>query len=115
MRDTLHTRPKYRGNVVGFRPRDAKGFSEKHGRNVATGNIYKLLALSRYELRDDSRTGSRDFRYDARDDFKYRMRVNIAAMIFVVALAGLAAADVLKLERTQWPPAATMIARSDLS
>ena len=29
------------------------------------------------------------------------MRVNIAALIFLVALAGLAAADVLKLEETQ--------------
>ena len=31
------------------------------------------------------------------------MRVNIAALIFLAALVGLAAADVLKLEKTQMP------------
>ena len=70
----------------------------------APGLICRLLA-----------SWNRDFQSDAPDDFKYRMCVNIAAMIFVVALAGLAAADVLKLERAQWPPAATIIARADLS
>lgn len=115
MRDTLQTSTRHEGNVIGFQPRDAAGLSKKRGRNVSSSNIYKLLDLSRYELRDDSRTGSRDFQCAPPDDFKYRMRVNIAAMIFVVALAGLAAADVLKLERAQWPPAETMIARSDLS
>jgi hypothetical protein len=35
---------------------------------------------------------------DDADDFKHRMRVNITALIFLVVLVGLAAADVLKLE-----------------
>jgi hypothetical protein len=34
---------------------------------------------------------------DSRDDFEHRMRANIAALIFLIALAGLAATDVLKL------------------
>ena len=111
MQDTLQTRVTRERNVIGFRPRDAAGLSKKQCRNASSSNIYKLLDLSRYELRDDLR----NLHPDAPDDFKYRMRVNIAAMIFVVALAGLAAADVLKLERAQWPPAETIIARSDLS
>lgn len=111
MRDMLQARTRHEGDVIGFRPRDAAGLSKKHGRNVSSSNIYKLLDLSRYELRDDSP----NVQPDTSGDFKYRMRVNIAAMVFVVALAGLAAADVLKLERAQWPPATTIIARSDLS
>jgi hypothetical protein len=116
MHDTVHTRVRYEGNVVGFRPRGVMAFPQKRVPRPSTGDVYQLLDLSRYELRDDSRNPSPHFQPDAADDFKCRMRVNIAAMIFLVGLAGLAAADVLKLERAQLaPPAETVLARSDLS
>jgi hypothetical protein len=47
-------------------------------------------------LSDRSRSDF-DSQNDVPDDFKYRMRANIAALIFLVALAGLAATDVLML------------------
>jgi hypothetical protein len=55
-----------------------------------------LLDLSRYELSDRSRNDL-DLQEDSPDDFQHRMRANIAALIFLVALVGLAATDVLKL------------------
>jgi hypothetical protein len=84
-------------NVVKFRARQATAFSEKRALDASTNNICELLDLSRYELRDRSRNAL-DSHKDGPDDFKHRMRANIMALIFLVALAGLAAADVLKLE-----------------
>jgi hypothetical protein len=87
-------------NVVRFRQRDASALPKKHTRDVATHDLCDLLDLSRYELCDHSRHEP-DSPKSGLDDFRHRMRVNIAALIFLVALAGLAAADVLKLEETQ--------------
>ena len=84
-------------NVVRFRPREATALSKKRARNGSTNNICELLDLSRYELRGRSKNAF-DSRNDDPDYFKHRMRANIMALIFLVALAGLAAADVLKLE-----------------
>ena len=106
MRDTLHTEIQRGSNVVEFRPRTVTTSADTQAREVSVDHIHALLDLSRYELRKFS---------GGADEFGRRMRINIAALIFVVALAGLAAADVLKLERAQWPPAETIIARSDLS
>jgi hypothetical protein len=83
-------------NVVRFRPREATAFAEKRALDASTGNTRDLLDLSRYELSDRSRNDL-DLQKDGPDDFEHRMRVNVAAMIFLVALAGLAATDVLKL------------------
>jgi hypothetical protein len=82
-------------NVVRFRPSDATAFAEKRVR-ASTSNICELLDLSRYELSDRSRSDL-DLQEDSPDDFEHRMRANIAALIFLVALVGLAATDVLKL------------------
>jgi hypothetical protein len=84
-------------NVVRFRPRQVTPFPEKRARDASTNNICELLDLSRYELRGRSRSVL-DSQKDDADDFKHRMRVNITALIFLVVLVGLAAADVLKLE-----------------
>src|ERR1019366_6402641 len=83
--------------VVRFRPRQATAFPEKRARDASTNNICELLDLSRYELRGRSRSALVSEKDDS-DDFKHRMRANIMALIFLVALVGLAAADVLKLE-----------------
>jgi hypothetical protein len=83
-------------NVVRFRPRDATAFAENRALDASTGNICGLLDLSRYELRDRSRNDL-DLQNDSRDDFEHRMRANMAALIFLIALVGLAATDVLKL------------------
>jgi hypothetical protein len=83
-------------NVVRFRPGDATAFAEKGALETSTNNICELLDLSRYELSDRSRNDL-DSQKDGPDDFEHRMRANIAALIFLVALAGLAATDVLKL------------------
>jgi hypothetical protein len=84
-------------NVVRFRPRQPTAFPQKRARDASTNNICELLDLSRYELRGRSRSAL-DSEKDDPDDFKHRMRANIMALIFLVALVGLAAADVLKLE-----------------
>jgi hypothetical protein len=97
MDDTPQTSANFEMNVVRFRSRDATAFPGKRARDVSTNDVCEVLDLSRYELRDHSRHDP-DSRKPGLDDFKYRMRLNIAALIFVVALAGLAAADVLKLE-----------------
>jgi hypothetical protein len=82
-------------SVVRFRPSNTTAFSEKRA-HASTSNICEMLDLSRYELSDRSRNDL-DSQNDGPDDFKHRMRANIAALIFLVALAGLAATDVLKL------------------
>jgi hypothetical protein len=87
-------------NVVRLRRRDATAFPRKRTRDVATHDVCELLDLSRYERCDYSRHEP-DSPKSGLDDFRHRMRVNIAALIFLVALVGLAAADVLKLEETQ--------------
>lgn len=83
-------------SVVRFRPSDATAFAEKRALDASTSNICQLLDLSRYELSDRPRSDL-DSQKDGPDDFKYQMRANIAALIFLVALAGLAATDVLEL------------------
>jgi hypothetical protein len=100
MNNSPQTSANFGINVVGFRRRDAGAFPKKRARDVATHDVSELLDLSRYELCDHSRHDP-DSRKSGLDDFRHRMRVNIAALIFVVALAGLAAADVLKLEEAQ--------------
>jgi hypothetical protein len=82
-------------NVVRFRPSDATAFSEKRV-HASTSSICELLDLSRYELSDRSRNDL-DLPEDSPDDFEHRMRANIAALILLLALVGLAATDVLKL------------------
>jgi hypothetical protein len=82
-------------NVVRFRPSNTTAFSEKRA-HASSSNIYELLDLSRYELSDRSRNEA-DSQKDGPDDFEHRMHANVAALIFLVALVGLAAADVLKL------------------
>jgi hypothetical protein len=84
-------------NVVRFRPRQPTAFPHKRARDASANNIYELLDLSRYELRGRSRNAL-DSHKDDPDEFKHRMRANIMALIFLVVLVGLAAADVLKLE-----------------
>jgi hypothetical protein len=84
------------GNVVRFRPRDTVSFANKHPFNNPSKNICELLDLSRYELRDHS-SNDVNSHQDVPDNFNYRMRTNIMALLFVVALAALAAVDVLKL------------------
>jgi hypothetical protein len=82
-------------NVVKFRARQTTAFSEKRALDASTNNICELLDLSRYELCDRSRNAL-DSQKDGPDDFKHRMRANIMALIFLVALAALAAAGFLK-------------------
>jgi len=83
-------------NVVRFRPRRATAVSEKRAMDASAHNICELLDLSRYELRDRSRNHL-DLQKTGPDDYRHQMRANMMALIFLVALAGLAAADVLKL------------------
>ena len=97
MNNTPQTGETFEINVVRFRPRDGTAFSEKRALDDSTNNICELLDLSRYELRDRSRKDL-DAKKDIPDDFKHRIRTNIMALIFLLALAGLAAADVLKLK-----------------
>jgi hypothetical protein len=100
-RTTMNNRPrtseKFEIDVVKFRRRDATAFREHRAPDVSTNNICELLDLSRYELADRSRNEF-DSQKDGPDDFKHRMCANIAALILLVALAGLAATDVVKLE-----------------
>jgi hypothetical protein len=97
MNDTPQTSANFEMNVVRFRSRDATALPGRRARDVSTHDICEGLDLSRYELRDHSRHDP-DSGKPGLDDFKYRMRANIAALIFLVVLVGLAAADVLKLE-----------------
>jgi hypothetical protein len=83
-------------NVVRFRPRDTVSFPNKHPLDDSSKNICELLNLSRYELRDHS-SNDVNSHQDVPDNFNYRMRTNLMALIFLVALAALAAVDVLKL------------------
>jgi hypothetical protein len=96
MNDTPPITAKYDMNVVQFQPRRVSAFSGKRVPAVSADNIYKLLSLARYEGR-----GDRGFQNETPEDFGRRMRANIAAFIFVVLLAGLAAVDVIKLEQRQ--------------
>jgi hypothetical protein len=73
-------------NVVRFRPSNTTAFSEKRA-HASSSNIYELLDLSRYELSDRSRNEA-DSQKDGPDDFEHRMRANVAALIFLVALVG---------------------------
>jgi hypothetical protein len=100
MKNSPQTSSNFGMNVIRFRPRDASAFPKKRTRDVVTHDVCDLLDLSRYELCDHSRHEP-DSPKSGLDDFRHRMRVNIAALIFLVALVGLAATDVLKLEKTQ--------------
>jgi hypothetical protein len=82
-------------SVIRFRPSNTVSFSEKRA-HASTSNICELLDLSRYELSDRSRNDL-DSKNDGPDDFKHRMRANVAALIFLITLVGLAATNVLKL------------------
>jgi len=95
LNNTPQTAESLEMNVVRFRPSGATAFAEKrvHG---STSDICELLDLSRYELSDRSRNDL-DLPEDSPDDFEHRMRANIAALILLLALVGLAATDVLKL------------------
>ncbi len=97
MRPTSQPGNDFETNVVRFRPRDAAAFPEKRAPDASTADICELLDLSRYQLPDRDRNDL-DVREDGPDDFRHRMRANILAVIFLIVLAGLAAADVLKLE-----------------
>ena len=115
MNDTPQTTAYFGANVVRFRPRDATALPRKVARHASTDNIYKLLDLSRYELRDQPRNDLHS-RQDGADDYNHRMRTNIAALIFLVALIGLGVTDVLKLERAQiMHPAETALVLSNRS
>jgi hypothetical protein len=96
MNDTPPTVANYDMNVVRFQPRGVSAFRGKRVPAVSSGNIYRLLSLARYEGR-----GDRGLQKESPEDFGRRMRANIAAFIFVVLLAGLAAVDVIKLEQRQ--------------
>lgn len=96
-------------NVIRFRPRDAAGrrgpmHGHEHAQDAAAPDQpaprpFELLELARYQAHPRRDLMVRDDVKDAgREDFKLRMRVNIAAMMFLVALAGLAAGTVLRLE-----------------
>ena len=100
MNNTPQTNANSAMNVVRFRPRNASAFPKKRAGNASTHNVCALLDLSRYELCDHSRHDP-DSRKPGLDDFRHRMRVSIAAFFFLIALVGLAAADVLKLEEVQ--------------
>jgi hypothetical protein len=109
MNDTPPTIANYDVNVVQFQPRRVSAFPGKRIPAVAAGNIYKLLSLARYEGRGDG-----NFQKESPEDFGRRMRANIAAFVFVVLLAGLAAVDVIKLEQRQIVPSAAAISLSPL-
>jgi hypothetical protein len=83
-------------NVVRFRPHDAVSFPKRHALDGSSKNICELLNLSRYDLRDHT-SNDWNSRKDVPDNFNCRMRMNLMALIFLVALAALAAVDVLKL------------------
>jgi hypothetical protein len=97
---TMHNTPKTSKNcettVVSFRPRNVTTSPEKRAADTSN-QLCELLDLSRYELRDRS-GADLHARKDGPDDFDHRIRTSVLALIFVLALAGLAAADVLKLE-----------------
>ena len=90
-----HTKEKFKTNVITFPPRATKVF-KKQPLKTSTNDICELLDLSRYEFREGSRNDL-DSQKDGPDDFKSQMRTNIMALIFLMALAGLAAIDVIKL------------------
>jgi hypothetical protein len=96
LRQPAATNESFEMSVVRFRPSDATAFADNRALDASTSNICELLDLSRYELGDRSRNDL-DSQKDGPGDFEYQMRANIAALIFLVALAGLAATDVLKL------------------
>jgi hypothetical protein len=97
MRNTPQPSKTSEINVVRFRPRDGTACSEKRALDDSTSHICDLLDLSRYECPDRPRQDL-DAKKDTADDFKHRIRTSIMALIFLLALAGLAAAEVLKLE-----------------
>jgi hypothetical protein len=97
-------------NVVRFRPRRPMAFPQKCARDGSSNDIFELLDLSRYESRGRSRNAL-DSKKDDPDDFKHRMRANIMALIFLVALVGLAAAELLKLEAQISCPTKTVTCR----
>lgn len=96
MHNTPETSEKFEINVVRFRPRNVTASPEKRAL-YASNHLCELLDLSRYESRDRSRTDLNAGK-DGPDDFNHRIRASVMALIFLLALAGLAAADVLKLE-----------------
>jgi hypothetical protein len=106
---TMHNTPKTGKNpevtVIRFRPRNVTTSPEKRAPD-ASNHLCELLDLSRYESRDRS-AADLHARKDDPDDFNHRLRASVLALIFLLALAGLAAADVLKLEARISCPAGT--------
>lgn len=100
---------KYDINVVPFQPRSVRAFTGKRARSVSADNIYRLLDLSRYEGR-----GYQGFQQDRPEDFGRRMCMNVAAFVFVVVLAALAAVDVIKLDERQILSPAETVALSPM-
>jgi len=90
------TGEKFEMNVVKFRPRDAVSFPKKQALDDSYKNICELINLSRNELRDHL-SNDFDSQKDDPDNFNCSMRTNLMALIFLIALAALAAVDVLKL------------------
>jgi hypothetical protein len=96
----MHTRPAAGKSceiiVLEFRPRRATAPPDKPAPE-ASNQLCELLDLSRYESRDRSRIDLNAGKYGP-DDYGHRIRVSVMALIFLLALVGLAAADVVKLE-----------------
>jgi hypothetical protein len=91
------TDENFETNIVVFRPRHAAPFPKKHPLDDSANNICELLNLSQYELRNHLSNNNLDSQNTDLDNFHNRMRANLVVLIFLVALAGLAAVDVLKL------------------
>jgi hypothetical protein len=84
------------GNILEFRPPKARTIRTRQQRKNEI-NIVRLLDLSKYEK-------PRATRRDSPDDYRVRMRENIAALILLGALVGIAATDFTDIEQSQSCP-----------
>jgi hypothetical protein len=82
-----------RGRVLKFRLPKPRVESGRHAREDSDGNIVRLLDLSKYERPREAP--------EAPDEFKRRMRENIAALIVLGVLVGVAATDLSDIEQRQ--------------
>jgi hypothetical protein len=78
------------GQVMRFRPPRSGGKSRRRASNASDSNIVRLLDLSKYERPRE-----------APDEFKARMRENLAALIALGLLVGIAATDFTDIEQLQ--------------
>lgn len=76
--------------VLKFRPPAARGESSKPADDISGTNVVRLLDLSKYEKPRETT-----------DEFKMRMRENIAALIVLGLLVGIAATDFTDIEQAQ--------------